>query len=108
MRLSISRVSAGDGTADWEDSRYEVSGHARRRMTLAMSVALVVGCVGLLFTATAKPAGAAGTDTPIQFASGQVFASVGNSAVKVFSQGQPSATPPTSAHPRRHPQRRTG
>ena len=43
---------------------------------------LVLGCIGLLF-GSPKPAGA---DTPSS-PSGQVFASVGNSAVNVYSQG---------------------
>ena len=47
-----------------------------------LAVALILGCIGLLFSSS-KPAG---VDTPI-FASGQVFASVGNSAVSVYSQG---------------------
>ncbi len=78
MRLSTGRVSA-DGTMCWEDTGTEFHRTARARMTLAMAVALLVGCIGIVFGTTAKPAAAAGTDTPIQFASGQVFASIGNS-----------------------------
>ena len=87
MRLSIARVSAaGVHTAGdpviRDDTGFDVRGAARRRMALALAVALILGCIGLLF-GSPKPAGA---DTPI-FASGQVFASVGNSAVNVYSQG---------------------
>ena len=52
-----------------------IRGH---RMVLALAVALVLGSVGLLF-GPAKPAGA----TTV-FASGQVFASVGNGTVNVY------------------------
>ncbi len=87
MRLSIARVSAaGDHTPGdsviRDDAGFGVRGAARRRMALALAVALILGCIGLLF-GSSKPAGA---DTPI-FASGQVFASVGNSAVNVYSAG---------------------
>ena len=86
MRLSIARASAGDhtpaGTEHRDDTGPEFYGAAWRRMALALSAVLILGCVGILF-GSSKPAGA---DTPI-FASGQVFASVGNSAVNVYSQG---------------------
>ena len=86
MRLSIARASAGDhtarGTEHRDDTGPELSGAIWRRMALALSAVLILGCVGILF-GSSKPAGA---DTPI-FASGQVFASVGNSAVNVYSQG---------------------
>ena len=86
MRLSIARASAGDhtpgGTEHRDDTGPELYGAAWRRMALALSAVLILGCVGILF-GSSKPAGA---DTPI-FASGQVFASVGNSAVNVYSQG---------------------
>ena len=65
-------------------------------MTLAMAVALLVGCIGIVFGTTAKPAAAAGTDTPMSSPSGQVFASIGNSNVAVYSHGNPSAVPPAS------------
>src|SRR3984885_6591488 len=87
MRLSIARVSAaGDHTTGdtviRDDTGLDIRGAARRRTALALAVALILGCIGLLF-GSSKPAGA---DTPV-FASGQVFASVGNSAVNVYSQG---------------------
>ena len=84
MRLSIARVSAaGDHTpVIRDDTGFDARGAARRRTAFALAVALILGCIGLLF-GSSKPAGA---DTPI-FASGQVFASVGNSAVNVYSQG---------------------
>ena len=50
-------------------------------MALALSVVLMLGCIGIVF-GSSKPAGAA-----TAFTSGQVFASVGNSAVNVYSQG---------------------
>ena len=93
MRLSIARASAGDstpaGTENRDDTGPEFYGAAWRRMALALSAVLILGCVGILF-GSSKPAGA---DTPI-FASGQVFASVGNSAVNVYSQsaGNPLVT----------------
>src|ERR1700684_3283618 len=87
MRLSIARVSAADGhtpgdTVNRDAIGCDVRGGACRRMAVALAAALVLGCVGILF-GSSKPAGA---DTPV-FASGQVFASVGNSAVNVYSQG---------------------
>jgi hypothetical protein len=87
MRLSIARVSAADGhtpgdTVNRDAVGFDVRGGAWRRMAVALAAALVLGCVGILF-GSSKPAGA---DTPV-FASGQVFASVGNSAVNVYSQG---------------------
>lgn len=84
MRLSMGRVSAGgrstNGAAHWDDARTDVFGAAWRRMALALSAVLILGCVGLLFS-PAKPAGAA---TPGPFTSGQVFASVGGGTVNVY------------------------
>ena len=95
MSLSIGRVSAGghttSGMTDWDDTRSGVYGTAARHTALALALVLVLGCVGLLFF-PAKPAAADGT-SGAQFASGQVFASVGNSEVNVYSQATP-ATPP--------------
>jgi hypothetical protein len=86
MRLSIAHASAGGhtpgDTANQDHTRIDVHGAVWRRMTLALAAALILGCVGIVF-GSSKPAGA---DTPI-FASGQVFASVGNSAVNVYSAG---------------------
>src|ERR1700691_294210 len=87
MRLSIARVSAADvpipgDTMHRDDIGLDVRGATWRRMAVALAAALVLGCVGILF-GSSKPVGA---DTPL-FASGQVFASVGNSAVNVYSQG---------------------
>jgi len=100
MRLSIGRVSAGghttSDTADWDGTRSGIYGTAVRQTALALAVVLVLGCVGLLFF-PAKPA-AAGTPGT-QFASGQVFASVGNSAVSVYSQATPSAPPNAPSTP---------
>src|SRR5271168_2025330 len=86
MRLSIGRASAGGhtlgDTANREVGGFDVHGAAWRRMALALAAVLVLGCVGIVL-GSPKTAGA---DTPV-FASGQVFASVGNSAVSVYSQG---------------------
>ena len=86
MRLSIARASEGEHTPgdaeDQDDTGLDVHGAAWRRMALALAAALILGCVGIVF-GSSKPAGA---DTPL-FASGQVFASVGNSAVSVYSAG---------------------
>ncbi len=86
MRLSIARGSASGqtrtNTGTRDDAALDVHGAAWRRMALALAAALILGCVGIVF-GSSKPAGA---DTPI-FASGQVFASVGNSAVNVYSTG---------------------
>ena len=51
-------------------------------MALALAVVLILGSIGILF-GSSKPAGA---DTPL-FASGQVFASVGNSPSTCTAQG---------------------
>ena len=86
MRLSIGRVSAGghnqDDTVHHGEDGFDVHGAAWRRLALALAMVLILGSLGLL-VGSSKPAGA---DTPL-FASGQVFASVGNSAVSVYSQG---------------------
>ncbi len=92
MRLSIGRVSAGSHTpshaTDWDDTGPGVHGKAARRMSLTLAVVLVLGCVGLLFS----PAKSAGADTV--FASGQVFASVGNSTVNVYDPSTGALIPP--------------
>ena len=86
MRLSTARAYAGGGRAaasvneGW-DPTTGVHGAAWRRAALALSVVLVLGAIGILF-GPAKPAAADGT----LFQSGQVFASVGNSLVSVYSQ----------------------
>jgi hypothetical protein len=86
MRLSIARASTSRHTqgdaANHDGTGYEMHGAGWRHMTLALAVVLLLGSVGILL-GSSKPAGA---DTPL-FASGQVFASVGNSAVSVYSQG---------------------
>src|SRR6202050_818990 len=87
MRLSIARVSAagvptpGD-TMHPDDIGLDARGAPWRRMAVALAAALVLGCVGILFGSSKS----AGADTPL-FASGQVFASVGNSAGNVYIQG---------------------
>ena len=82
MRLSMALAHSG-GDAYTKRSAHPDGvgaphGIGRRRMILALALALVLGSVGLLF-GPAKPAGASTV-----FASGQVFASVGNSAVNVY------------------------
>ena len=90
MRLSIGRVPQGDhtrtGAARWDDDGYEVHGRAVRRMALALSVVLVLGAIGLLFS-PAK----AGADNAV-LAPTQVFASVGASTVNVYTPGTPATT----------------
>ena len=77
---SVSGWSQHQRRAHWDDARTDVFGAAWRRMALALSAVLILGCVGLLFS-PAKPAGAA---TPGPFTSGQVFASVGGGTVNVY------------------------
>jgi hypothetical protein len=90
MRLSIGRVPQGDdartGTARWDDVGYAVHGRALRRMALALSVVLVLGAIGLLFS----PAKAGADNTVL--APTQVFASVGASTVNVYTPGTPATT----------------
>ncbi len=94
MKLSTARAHAGGGRATasvndgWEPMT-GVHGGAWRRTALALSVVLVLGAIGILF----GPARPAGADTTL-FQSGQVFASVGNSQVNVYSQasGNPLIT----------------
>ena len=82
MRLSIARVSAG-GHTPRQRAPDDAATRALRRARGAAwpwlcRAVLILGCVGILF-GSSKPAGA---DTV--FASGQVFASVGNSTVNVY------------------------
>ena len=82
MRLSMALAHSGGGRAradrmenpDVEPAR----GSVRRRMIVALAVALMLGSAGLLL-GPAKPAGASTV-----FASGQVFASVGSASVSVY------------------------
>ena len=60
------------------DVGFDVRAAAWRRIALALSAILVLGCVGIVF-GSSKPAGAATV-----FAPGQVFASVGGSQVNVY------------------------
>jgi hypothetical protein len=71
MRLSIARVSA-DGDTDQDHAGLDIHGAAWRPMALALAVALILGCVGILF-GTSAPAGAATVTS-----TGEVLASVGN------------------------------
>ncbi len=86
MRLPIARASADGHTqaarGTHDDIRCDGQSTHGRPMALALAIVLIVGSLGIL-VGSSKPAGAA---TPL-FASGQVFASVGNSAVSVYSQG---------------------
>ncbi len=88
MRMSIARPQAADdrGSQSWEERRSGFFGLALRRLTVALSVVLVLGAIGLLFS-PAK----AGADTVL--APTQVFASVGNSAVNVYSPNAAPAAP---------------
>ena len=82
MRLSIARTSAGGHTpgeaANRADAGFDVRSTAWRRMALALSAVLLLGCIGIV-SGSSKPAGAATV-----FAPGQVFASVGGSQVNVY------------------------
>ena len=57
---------------------FDVRSAAWRRMALALSAVLILGCIGIVL-GSSKPAGAATV-----FAPGQVFASVGSSQVNVY------------------------
>ena len=99
MRLPIARASADGHTQaapgnPQGDIRCDVRSTHGRAVALVLAVVLILGSVGIL-VGSSKPAGAA---TPL-FASGQVFASVGNSAVSVYSQG--SGQPPRHSTERR-------
>jgi Bacterial Ig-like domain (group 3) len=78
MRLSVAQ---GHTEGGWDESGLGSFGAVWRRMALLLSLVLVLGSVGVIL-GSAKPAGA---DTTL-FQSGQVFASVGNSLVNVYSQ----------------------
>ena len=88
MRMSIARPQAADdrGSQSWEERRSGFFGLALRRLTVALSVVLVLGAIGLLFS-PAK----AGANTVL--APTQVFASVGNSTVNVYSPNAAPAAP---------------
>ena len=96
MRLSIARAQAGDGRGSinsmesWEESRPGFFGVALRRMALPLSVILVLGAIGILFS-PAK----VGADTVL--APTQVFASVGNSTVNVYSPNTARLPRPSSS-----------
>ena len=82
MRLSIARASAGGQTpgdaVNRNDAEFDLRSAAWRRMALALSAVLILGCIGIVF-GSSKPAGAATVFSP-----GQVFASVGGSQVNVY------------------------
>jgi hypothetical protein len=82
MRLSIARTSAGRQTPGEAANRaaagFDVRSPAWRRMALALSAVLMLGCIGIVF-GSPKPAAAATVFSP-----GQVFASVGGSQVNVY------------------------
>ena len=86
MQLSSARF-AGKAGGVAPGSGQPVALHASSRVTRSITIFVVLllaaALIGIASPSTSKPAGA---DTPI-FASGQVFASVGNSAVNVYSQG---------------------
>ncbi len=82
MRLSMALAHSGSGhaRADRMENPGAEPAHSRirRRLIVALAVALMLGSAGLLF-GPAKPAGASTV-----FASGQVFASVGSASVNVY------------------------
>src|ERR1700730_14745761 len=89
VRLSVARAHTdghGRGPTHRAESRNESApgyGAAVRRMALGLSVVLLLGAIGLLFS-PAKSAGASGTTATTVTQSGQVFASVGNSTVNIY------------------------
>ncbi len=99
MRLSIARAhTPGDrgptyGGDSHDDSRSGSFDATTRRMALALSLVLVLGAIGLLFSPAKAGAGTA------VFAPTQVFASVGASTVNVYTPGTPGSpgSPPVSA-----------
>ncbi len=89
MRLSVARAQAGAGHEPTHGEHGAGSfGAASRRMALALSVVLVLGAIGLLFSPAKAGAGTA------VFAPTQVFASVGGSTVNDYIPGTPNTTPP--------------
>jgi hypothetical protein len=78
MRLSIARVSA-DADTDQDHACLDIHGAAWRPMALALAVALILGCVGILFGSSA-PAGAATVTS-----TGEVLASVGNGVIDGYN-----------------------
>jgi hypothetical protein len=87
MKQSDARSSLRDhvvARAGRQSPGLELSSRMRRGIAVCVASFLAAATIGIASaTSTSKPAGA---DTPI-FASGQVFASVGNSAVNVYSAG---------------------
>ncbi len=96
MRLSETRLLGGGRVASTREIDAGAAdgvilarrGKTVELMSLTLAVVLVLGCVGLLFS----PAKSAGADTV--FASGQVFASVGNSTVNVYDPSTGALIPP--------------
>ena len=92
MRLSVARAHArgghgsthgGDGTDEPRSGPFDAT---MRRLALALSLVLLLGAIGLLFS-PAK----AGAGTSV-LAPTQVFASVGASTVNVYTPGTPATT----------------
>ena len=59
MRLSIARASAGGQTpgdaVNRNDAEFDLRSAAWRRMALALSAVLILGCIGIVF-GSSKPA----------------------------------------------------
>ena len=82
MRLSMAPTSVSDHGQSREDAGHVLLGGIGRRLTLLVTLVLVLGCIGTLIS----PAKKAGADTTV-YQSGQVFASVGFSQVNIYDPG---------------------
>ena len=83
MRLSGARFTRNSGAVVGTGSAVLAWSKSRRLVGACAAFLLATAALGIALPSPTKPAGA---DTPL-FASGQVFASVGNSAVNVYNQG---------------------
>jgi hypothetical protein len=82
MRLSMAPASVSGHSQNGEVAGHELLGGIGRRLTLLVTLVLVLGCIGTLIS----PAKKAGADTTV-YQSGQVFASVGFSQVNIYDPG---------------------
>jgi hypothetical protein len=82
MRLSMTPTSVSGHGQSGEAAGHVLLGGLGRRLTLLVTLVLVLGCIGTLIS----PAKKAGADTTV-YQSGQVFASVGFSQVNIYDPG---------------------